>query len=69
VEALVHVIVNLVAALAATAFAHFGVTLKTQPQPTPEQTIRRVPVSDPAPGRASVTHAVSRPIVAQTERT
>ena len=71
VEALVHVIASLVTALAATAFAHFGVTLKVpvQRQPESRQVIRRVPVSDPAAAPMSATRGMARPILAQTEQT
>ena len=72
-DALIHVIASLVTALAATAFAHFGVTLKAPAAPKSEQVVRRVPVSDTpsdpaAAAKLAVRHAPC-PISARSERT
>jgi len=71
VEALVHVIAALVTALAATAFAHFGVTLKTPVQhpPQSEQTVQRVPISDPAATAGPASFGAPCPISVRSERT
>jgi len=71
VEALVRVIAQLVTALAATAFAHFGVTLKTPVQhpPQSEQTVQRVPISDPAATAGPASFGAPCPISVRSERT
>ncbi len=69
-EALVHIIAAFVTALAAAAFAHFGVTLKTPVQHPhqSEQTVQRVPISDPAAAGPAARRAPC-PILVRRERT
>jgi hypothetical protein len=56
-HALVQSVETLVMALAVTAFAHFGVTLKQPPCPPTDQAVRRIPasvvVAEPLPARAA----------------
>lgn len=44
-QALVQSVEAMVVALAAAAFAHFGVTLKEPPRPKADQVVRRIPAS------------------------
>ena len=66
---LIQMTASLIAALAAAAFAHFGVTLKAPARPEPQQIIRRIPASDPGVAAKPARPRAPCPLSTRSERT